>query len=429
MAVIERFKNAWNAFSGRDPTNNRRQYELRFGSSSKPDRRYLQFTKDNSQVSMLYNKIAVDCSTIDIKHVRLNDDEKYEDTINDSLNYALTASANVDQTGRAMILDAVFSMLDEGCVALVPVVTDGDPNYTDAYKVEEIRVGKIVEWYPKVIRVEVYDEDEGRMRQIEVQKRYTPIVENPFYMTMNRTNSTAQRLRRILSQLDKVNEFYNPNKLDVIVQVPYRIKTEAKRKLAKQRLQDIEEQLADGNRGIVYTDDTEKIVQLNRSLENNLWTQAKDLTEQLYGELGFSKAVFDGTADEVTMLNYYSRTIEPILSALVEEMERKWLSQTARAQKQAIRFFRNPFKLVPVGQLAEMSDKLTRNEIMSSNEIRAIIGLKPDDNPKSDMLINSNLNQPEGVLPGQNGIPEELEESTNSVAPFQLSERVGAMKI
>lgn len=429
MAIIERFKNAWNAFAGRDPTDNRRQYELRFGSSSKPDRRYLQFTKDNSQVSMVYNKIAVDCSTIDIKHVRLNDDDKYKETIEDSLNYALTASANVDQTGRAMILDAVFSMLDEGSVALVPVVTEGNPERSDAYTVEEIRVGKVVEWYPRAVRVEVYDEDEGRMKQIEVQKRYTPIVENPFYMTMNRPNSTAQRLRRILSQLDKVNDAYNPNKADMIVQVPYKIKSEAKRKLAKQRLQDIEEQLADGNRGIIYMDDTEKVIQLNRSLENNLWAQAKDLTEQLYAELGFSKAVFDGTADEATMLNYYSRTIEPILSAFTEAMERTWISKTARSQKQAIRFFRNPFKLVPVGQLAEMADKLTRNEIMSSNEIRAIIGLKPDKNPKSDMLINSNLNQPEGELPGQSSIPEDTDVSTSSVAPFQLSEKVGAMKI
>lgn len=426
MAIGDRFKNAWNAFKGRDPTA-KKMYEMQFGSSSsRPDRYYPRFGGEKSQTAMVYNQIAVDCAAININHVRLNENKKYEDTIDSSLNNALTLDANVDQTGRAMMIDAVFSLLDEGSIAMVPVVTDGDPNVTDSFKVEEIRVGKITQWFPRQVEVELYNEDTGHIERVVVDKRYTVLPENPFYMTMNRPNSTAQRLNRVLSQLDRANDAYNPSKLDMIVQVPYMIKNEARRKLAKERQKDIEQQLSDSARGIVYTDATEKIVQLNRSLENNLWTQAKELTEQLYAQLGFTKAIFDGTADESTQLNYYSRTVEPILSAITEEMERKWLSKTARSQGQAIRFFRDPFKLVPVSQLAEMSDKLTRNEIMSSNEIRAVIGLKPDKNPKSDMLINSNLNQSDeeiAAIQGGGSPPSGTDSS------FVLDEKTGSKKI
>lgn len=427
-------KRLWNAFKGRDPTRN--QFYGFGGSSRRPDKTYTSFGVTGTSTSMIYNKIAVDCAQINIQHVRLNDKGKFKEPINDSLNQAITLSANLDQTARSMMIDAVESMLEEGCVALVPVNTDGDPNLTDSFKVESIRVGKIMEWLPKEIAVELYNEDTGQKETIKVAKRWTVIVENPFYTTMNTQNSTANRLSRVLSKLDRVNDEYNPQKLDMIVQLPYQLKTPAKKKYAEERRKEIMEQLSDSVYGIAYTDGTEKIVQLNRSLENNLWTQAKELTEELYNQLGMSKGVFDGSADEPTLLNYYNRTIEPILSAITEEMERKWLSPTARAQMQAIRFFRDPFKLVPVKELAEISDKLTRNEIMSSNEIRSIIGLRPDPNPKSDMLINSNLNQSDeqlaayglqtGQTPSGDVANEPIKDSTES---FTLNERVANMLI
>lgn len=433
---MNRTKSLWNAFKGRDPTRN--QFYGFGGSSRRPDRNYIVYGSGGTSTSMIYNKIAVDCAQINIQHVRLNDKGKFKEPINDSLNQALTLSANIDQTGRALIIDAVESMLEEGCVALVPTITEGDPNLTDAFKVESIRVGKIVEWFPKEVSVELYNEDTGQREVVKVAKRYTVIVENPFYTTMNTQNSTASRLSRVLSKLDRVNEEYNPQKLDMIVQLPYQLKTPAKKKYAEERRKEIMEQLSDSVYGIAYTDGTEKIVQLNRSLENNLWTQAKDLTEELYNQLGMSKGIFDGSADEPTLLNYYNRTIEPILSAITEEMERKWLSQTARSQMQAIRFFRDPFKLVPVKELAEISDKLTRNEIMSSNEIRSIIGLRPDPNPKSDMLINSNLNQSDEQLAAyglqggvDSGVPSDTNTKTvdNSTKAYELDERIGNMLI
>lgn len=440
MAIIgQRFKNAWSAFLGR--ASPARSNYMVMGNASRPDRHQVHYGNDRSIIMTVYNQIAVDCAAININHVRLNKNKRYEDTIEDSLNQVLTIDANVDQTGRAFIIDSVISMLDEGCVALVPTVTDKDPNLTESFEVKEVRVGKITEWRPKTIMVEVYNEDTGKKETIEVAKKWTPIVENPFYMTMNIPNSTAQRLMRVQGQLDRANEAFNPGKLDLIVQLPYMVKSEAKRKQAEQRRKDIEEQLTGSAYGIAYTDGTEKVIQLNRSLENNLWTQYKDLTEQLFNQLGLSQAIFDGTADEATTLNYYNRTIEPILSALTEEMERKWLSKTARAQGQAIRFFRDPFKLVPVAQLAEISDKLSRNEIMSSNEIRSVIGLKPDKNPKSDMLINSNLNQSDDQLQAyglSSGSSEgatdtaeqEVSDTSLQEAPaFTLDERVGAMKI
>lgn len=391
--LTERFKNAWDAFKERDPTP---PYEYGYGSYYMPGRFRLSNRNDRSIVTSIYNQIAVDCAAIDIRHVRLNEEGQYEKTIDDSLNYALTKSANIDQTARFFIRDAVLTMLDEGVVALVPVTCDVNPRKTDAYMVEEIRVGKIVEWFPADVLVEVYDQHTGQKAQLMVEKRFTAIVENPFYSIMNETNSTLQRLIRVLNQCDRTNEEISAGKMDLIVQLPYLVRSEAKKVQAEERRKRIEAQLS-GNAqyGIAYIDGTEKVVQLNRPLENNLWVQAKELQEQLFNQLGFSKAIFDGTADEHTMLNYQNRTLEPILSAIVEEMERKWLSKTAITQRQAIRYFKTPFKLVPVAQLAEIADKFTRNCIMTSNEIRAVIGLEPSNDPKADQLINNNLNQPE----------------------------------
>lgn len=392
MAVIgDRIKNAWNAFMGRDPTP-------RYwggGSSYRPDKSRYNRTNLKSILSSVYNQIAVDCASIDINHVRLDENGRYKETIRSTLNRALTVEANVDQTGRALLKDAVSSMLDEGCVAIVPTVTSANPARTESYKIYELRVGRITEWFPRQVRVELYNEDTGRKETLLFDKSYVAIVENPFYSTMNEPNSTAKRLVRVLNQLDRSNEDQCMNRLDLIIQLPYTIKSDARRRQAEARRKDIEAQLTNSQLGIAYTDGTEHVIQLNRSLENNLWTQAKELQEQLYNELGFSKAIFDGTADEQTMLNYNNRTIEPILSAITEEMERKWISETAMTQGQAIRYFKDPFKLVPVAQLAEISDKFTRNEIMTSNEFRAVIGMKPANDPKADELRNANLNHPD----------------------------------
>lgn len=389
---IERFKSAYNAFMGRAPTSRTMYYG---GSGSRPDRTRHRIQNERSIVNSIYNRIAVDSSSIDVKHVRLNEKGNYESTMESPLNRVLTLDANIDQTGRALLRDLVYSMLDEGCIALFPTDTTADPNFTDAYEVLEARVGKVVEWYPKHVKVEVYNENTGRKEQLVVEKRYTPIIENPFYSIMNEPNSTLQRLIRVLNQLDRVNEQNSAGKMDLIVQLPYVVKTEAKQRQAEERRKSIEAQLTGSQYGIAYIDGTEKVIQLNRAVENNLWNQAKELKEDLFNQMGLTMEILNGTADEKTMLNYYSRVIEPILTAIVEEIERKWLSKTAQTQHQGVRFFRDPFKLVPVLDLAEIADKFTRNEIMTSNEIRSKIGLQPSDDPKADMLINSNLNQPE----------------------------------
>lgn len=395
MPFFDRFKNAWNAFKGRDPTPPYSFYTSYV--SSRPDR--IRFSTNNlrSIVSAVYNQIAVDCSLININQVLIDreHDDRYIKTIMSSLNRAISKDANVDQTGREMIREAVKIMLDEGAVAIVPISTSEDPMKTESYKIYELRVGRIKAWYPRSIRVEVYNEDTGVKKELVLDKSYVAIVENPFYDIMNEPNSTAKRLRRVLDQLDRYNEQNSAGKLDMIIQLPYMIKSEARRKQAEQRRKDIETQLTNSQYGIAYTDGTERIVQLNRSLENNLWQQAKDLEEQLYNQLGFSKSIFDSTADEKTLLNYNNRTLEPIMVALTEEMERKWISRTAQTQGQAIRFFDDPFRLVPVAQLAEIADKFTRNEIMTSNEIRAIIHMKPVDNQRADELRNANLNHPD----------------------------------
>lgn len=400
----ERLKNSWNAFLGRDPTKEiNKYYETAYGGSSyRPDRIRLSRGNERSIVTSIYNQIAVDVSQVNIKHVRVNQNNQFIEIINSDLNHALTISANIDQTGRALLKDLVLSMFDEGVVAVVPVVTSVDP-LDGSYKIYELRIGKIVEWFPRNVRVEIYNDITGKKQQIVVEKEWTAIIENPFYSIMNEPNSTLQRLIRILNQIDRLNEKNSAGKLDLIVQVPYPIKLQARKEQAEMRRKEIEEQLTGSQYGIAYTDVTEKIVQLNRPLENNLWEQAKDLIQQLYNQLGFSPTIFDGTADESAMLNYNNRTITPIVSAITEEMERKWLSQTAITQGQAIRFFTDPFKLVPVADLAEIADKFTRNEIMSSNEIRAVIGMQPSDDPKADMLINSNLNQSNEAINEMNG--------------------------
>ncbi len=392
--AFERIKNAWDAFrNARDPTN--QFYRPSDFLSYRPDRRRYNRNNLKMVVGAIYNQIAVDCSLVDINHVRIDENGRFLEVVNSRLNRSLTKEANVDQTGRELIREAVTCMLNSGQVAIIPTYTTEDPEKTESYDVCEIRVAKILKWYPKRVLVEAYNEDIGRMEEINLSKKYVAIIENPFYDIMNEPNSIGQRLVRVLNQLDKSNDEASTNKLDLIIQLPYMIKSDARRKQAEQRRKDIEAQLTNSAYGVAYTDGTERIVQLNRSLENNLWNQAKDLQEQLYNQLGLSKSIFDGTADEKTLLNYNNRTIEPILTALAEEIERKWISRTAQTQGQAIRFFSDPFKLVPVSQLAEIADKFTRNEIMTSNEIRAIIHMKPIDDPKADELRNANLNQPD----------------------------------
>lgn len=388
---LDRFKSAYNAFMGRAPT--RTVYYG--GSGTRPDRTRRRIQNERSIVNSIYNRIAVDASSIDIKHVRLDDKQNYKETIYDSLNRVLSLDANVDQTGRRMINDLVYSMLDEGCVAIFPTDLTANPMLTDAYEVLEARVAKIIEWYPKEVLLEVYNENTGKKEQILAEKRYTPIIENPFYEIMNEPNSTLQRLIRVLNQLDKVNEQLSAGKMDLIVQLPYITKTPAKQKQAEERRRSIEAQLTGSQYGIAYIDGTEKVIQLNRPVENNLWNQAKELKTDLFDQMGLTMEILNGTADEKAMSNFYARIIEPIMTAIVEEIERKWISRTAQTQGQGIRFFRDPWKLVPVASLAEMSDKLTRNEIMTSNEVRTKIGLPPSDDPKADELVNANINQPE----------------------------------
>lgn len=387
MALVERFKNAFNAFRERDPTD----FNYSTTYSYRVDQPRLKAENLRSMVSSVYNWIATDVSNINVVHVKLDDDKRFSDIIDDSLNTVLNKDANIDQTGRSLIRDTVLTMLDEGYVAVVPVLTDTDPLYTDSYKILELRVGSILDWSPNQVKVNVYDQNTGKKRQIVLPKRIVAIIENPFYTIMNEPNSTAQRLKRILSQMDRVNAEASSDKLNMVIQLPYSVRSKTQKAKAEERIANIEDQLTKSPHGIAYTDATEKIVQLNRPLANDLWEQAKDLKNELFSQLGFSESIFNGTADEKTMLNYNNRTIEPILSAITEEMERKWLSKTAQSQGQAIRFYEDPFKLVPVAELAEIVDKLTRNEVTTSNEIRSIMGLKPSKDPKADMLINSNL--------------------------------------
>ncbi len=390
MGFFERLQHGWNAFMNRDPT--RVQRNLGESYFRRPDRPRFVRGSERSIVTSVYNRIAMDASAISIQHVRLDENNRYLSVIDSGLNTCLTLDANRDQTGRALIQDIVMSMLDEGCVAIVPVIADRDPE-DGPCDIWSIRTGKIIEWYPNHVKVCVYDEDAGKRRDITLKKSTVAIVENPLYAVMNEPNSTMQRLIRKLGLLDITDERTASGKLDLIIQLPYVIKSEARRQQAEQRRKDIESQLASSMYGIAYTDGTERITQLNRSVENNLMKQIEYLTSTLYSQLGITQAILDGTADDKTMLNYYNRTIEPIIAAIVDEMKRKFLSKTARTQRQSILFFRDPFKLVPINDIAEIADKFTRNEIMSANEIRQIVGMKPSDDPKADELRNSNISQ------------------------------------
>ena len=405
-SISSRLKHAWNAFMSRAPTNY--DYNVGAGYSYRPDRIRLSRGNERSIVTSVYNRIALDAAAIDIKHCKLDDNERFVSVVNSNLNSCLTLEANIDQTSRSFIQDVVMSMLDEGCVAIVPTDTTFNPKETGSYDILTMRTGKILDWYPEHIRVRVYNEHIGRKEEIIVPKKTVAIIENPLYAIINEPNSTMQRLIRKLALLDVTDEQTASGKLDLIIQLPYVIKTDARRQQAEKRRKDIEMQLAGSKYGIAYTDGTEKITQLNRSVENNLMKQVETLTAMLYSQLGITQTILEGTADEQTMLNYYSRTIEPIVSAIVDEMTRKFLTKTARTKKQSIMFFRDPFKLVPINNIAEIADKFTRNEIMTSNEIRQIVGMKPSDDPKADMLINSNLNQDKEVLDFEMRESEEL---------------------
>lgn len=387
-----RLKHAWNAFMNRDPTDYYRSVGM--GYSYRPDRVRMTRGNERSIVTSVYNRIALDASSVDIVHSRLDEDDRFIEIIDSGLNSCLNLGANIDQTGRAFIQDVVMSMLDEGCVAIVPVDTTINPTVTGSYDINSMRTAKILEWYPEHVRVRLYNDRSGQKEEIILPKNTVAIVENPLYAVINEPNSTMQRLIRKLNLLDAIDEQSGSGKLDLIIQLPYVVKTEARRKQAENRRKDIEMQLAGSKYGIAYTDGAERITQLNRAVDNNLMSQIEYLTSMLYSQLGITQGVLDGTADEKTMLNYYHRTIEPILASIVDEMKRKFLTKTARSQKQSILFFRDPFKLVPVSEISEMADKFTRNEIMTSNEIRQKIGMKPSDDPKADELRNSNLSAP-----------------------------------
>jgi len=392
ISFTTRLKHAWNAFFNKDPTDYYKNVGISY--TYRPDRPRLTRGNERSIVTSVYNRIALDASSITIQHVRLDKNNRFLSVIDSGLNNCLTVEANIDQTGRAFIQDIVMSMLDEGCVAIVPVDTTFNPEITGSYDILSMRTGKILEWYPSHVKVRVYNEKTGHKEDIILPKSTVGIVENPLYAVINEPNSTMQRLIRKLNLLDVVDEQSSSGKLDLIIQLPYVIKSEARRQQAEKRRQDIVDQLAGSKYGIAYTDGTERITQLNRPVENNLMKQIEYLTSMLYSQLGITQSILDGTADDKTMLNYYNRTIEPILSAIVDEMKRKFLTKTARSQSQSILFFRDPFKLVPVNEISEIADKFTRNEIMTSNEIRQIVGMKPSDDPKADELRNKNLSQP-----------------------------------
>lgn len=393
MGIVDRFRHGWNAFvNNKDPTVYR---EIGISSSYRPDRPRLTRGNERSIVTAITNRIALDVVDVTIQHCKLDKDGRFADVIESPLNNCLNLEANIDQSGFAFKHDAVLSLLDEGVIALVPIDTDDDISETLSVQIFTMRVGKITQWYPRHVKVKVYNDITGQHEEVTFPKEAVAIIENPLFPVMNEQSSTMQRLVRKLNLLDVIDEQSGSGKLDLIIQLPYIIKTDARRNQAEQRRKDIEMQLSSSKYGIAYTDGTERITQLNRPVENNLMKQIEYLTNMLYGQLGMTQSILDGTADEQTMLNYYSRTIEPIVNAIVSEIKRKFLTKTARSQGQSIMYFRDPFKLVPVAQLAEVTDKFTRNEVATSNEMRQVMGWKPSKDPKADQLINSNLNQPE----------------------------------
>lgn len=410
MGFIDRLQHGWNAFMNKDPT----QYSQNTGPgySYRPDRPRLSRGNERSIVTSLFNRIALDVAQLNIVHCKVDENGRFLESVDSPLSKCLSIESNLDQTGRAFIQDAVMSMLDEGCVAIVPIDTDIDPKVSGSYDILSMRTGKVVEWFPKHVRVSLYNEQNGRREEVTLPKSSVAIVENPFFAVINEPNSTLNRLMRKLSLLDIVDEQSSAGKLDMIIQLPYSLKSEARRSQAETRRKDIETQLKDTKYGIAYIDATEKITQLNRPLENNLMKQIEYLTNMLYSQLGITQSILDGTADEQTLLNYQTRTIEPIISAIVDEMKRKFLTKTARTQKQTLTFFRDPFKLVPVGSIADIAYKFTTAEILTSNEVRQIIGMRPSQDPKADELRNGTLNHPEEIAtPTEPGpIPGEIEE-------------------
>ena len=410
MGIRDRLQHAWNAFVYNDNTYVDPQ-NLGGLSTYKPDRVHFSRGVERSIVTSVYNRLALDVSSIAIKHVRLDENGRFKEEVDSGLQNCLNVEANIDQTGRAFLQDVVMSMLDEGCVAIVPVDTTIDPAKSGSYEINTMRTGKILEWYPAHVRVRVYNDKRGIHEEIVLPKSAVAIIENPLYAVINEPNSTMQRLIRKLNLLDVVDEQTSSGKLDLIIQLPYVIKTDARRKQAEERRKDIEMQLSGSKYGIAYTDGTERITQLNRPAENNLMKQVEYLTGMLYSQLGLTQSIMDGSADDKTMLNYYNRTVEPILAAITDEIKRKFLTKTARAQKQTVMYFRDPFKLTPVVDLAEIADKFTRNEIMTSNEIRQIVGMKPADDPSADELRNKNLNQSNEAIDNKKAIesPEEIQ--------------------
>lgn len=406
--AFTRFRNAWNAFLGRDPTLNNYMFNSTY---QRPDRNKLSYGNDKSIISAIYNRIALDVSNVSIKHVRVDENDKYIETIDSYLNDCLTLDPNMDQTGRAFIQDLVMSMFDEGCVAVVPIDTSENPNFTSSYDILSMRTGKIVEWRPDSVKVEVYNERIGKKEQISCLKRNVAIIENPFYAVMNEQNSVLRRLIRKLALLDAVDEQSSAGKLDLIIQLPYTIKNETRKRQAEERRNSIEQQLAGSKYGIAYVDATEHITQLNRSVENNLMSQIDYLTKMLYSQLGLTEEILNGTADEQTTLNYYNSTIEPILSAIIDEFKRKFLTKTARTQKQTIMFFRESFKLVPVKNISDIADKFISSRVLTSNEVRGIIGFKPIDDPTADKLLNPNIDTVDGTI--EEPMPEEEMEEGN----------------
>ena len=423
LTLTSRLKKAWNAFTNnRDPTYANVQYQdVGMGYVHRPDRVRFSRGNERSIVTSVYNRIAMDVASIAIKHCRIDKNGRYIEDIRSGLNDCLTVEANIDQTGRAFIQDVVMSMFDEGAVAIVPVDTSFDPRKSNSYDILSMRTGKILEWYPAHVKVRVYNDRTGRKEDLVLPKRSVAIIENPLFAVINEPNSTMQRLVRKLNILDAIDEQSGSGKLDLIIQLPYIIKSEARQQQAEKRRKDIEDQLK-GPYGIAYTDGTEKITQLNRPVENNLMKQIEYLLNQLYGQIGMTPSVLDGTANEQEMLNYNNRTIEPIISAIVDAMKRVFLSKTARTQGQTVMFFRDHFKLVPVSQIAEIADKFTRNEILSSNEVRQIIGMKPSDDPKADRLVNSNISQPnaEGDDQSYADNPEKSDVSTEGPSLWEM---------
>ena len=425
-SFTDRLQHAWNAFKGRDPTSKDYRPEVyqdySFTSSRRPDRPIISRANAKTILPSIFCRLAVDASQIPVKHVRLDEDGNYQEDMNSNLNYALTMRANVDQTGKEFIRDAIMSMYDEGHVVLVPVVMDEKPdNENHTFEVYELRTGRVVEWHARTVLIDVYNEDTGNHEQIAMPKEEVAIVENPFYAIMNEPNSTLQQLIRTLNKLEKSNEMLSSNKLDMLIQLPYPTRSKIKQDQAEERIKTIETQLNGSKFGIAYIDVSEKVIPLNRSLENNLWAQVDSLTTKLYNELGLTQSIFDGTADEQTMLNYYNRSIEPTLTALCEAMKIKFLTKTAITQHQSIEFYREPFKLVPLQQLADIVDKFTRNEIMTGNEMRGKIGLRPSKDPTANELRNKNLNRADNEIPGQEvqEVPEAEESSANNSSDDQ----------